>query len=135
MRSSPRGDGSATATPALVQAISRGKLDVAWADAATGLVVLAGKGDGTFQAPVKNVAGATSFGTASGDWNGDLKADLVVANATSNDISVFLNKGDGTFGAAVAIAAGTQPRGVIAGDWNSDGKVDLAVCATGAGKA
>ena len=62
-----------------------------------------------------------------GDWNGDGKADLAVANADSNNVSILLGKGDGTFLAAVNYAAGKGPTSVTAGDWNGDGKLDLAV--------
>ena len=34
---------------------------------------------------------------AVGDFNGDGKADLAVANAASDNVSVLLGKGDGTF--------------------------------------
>jgi hypothetical protein len=34
---------------------------------------------------------------AIGDFNGDGKADMVVANSAEYNVSVFLGKGDGTF--------------------------------------
>jgi hypothetical protein len=36
-----------------------------------------------------------------GDFNGDGKADLAVANSGSGNVSVFFGYGDGTFQAAV----------------------------------
>ncbi len=46
---------------------------------------------------------------AVGDFNGDGKADLAVANYTSNNVSVLLGNGNGTFQAAVNYAAGSGP--------------------------
>ncbi len=64
---------------------------------------------------------------AVGDFNGDGKADLAVANYSSNNVSVLLGNGNGTFQAAVNYAAGTSPCSVAVGDFNGDGKADLAV--------
>ena len=44
---------------------------------------------------------------AVGDFNGDGKADLAVANCLSNNVSVLLGNGDGTFQAAVNYGAGS----------------------------
>ena len=46
---------------------------------------------------------------AVGDFNGDGKPDLVVANYDSNTVSVLLGNGDGTFQTAVNYAAGSYP--------------------------
>ena len=62
-----------------------------------------------------------------GDFNGDGKPDLAVANSGSNNVSVLLGNGDGTFQAAVNYAAGNAPNSVAVGDFNGDGKADLAV--------
>ena len=61
---------------------------------------------------------------AVGDFNGDGKLDLVVANRASNNVSVLLGNGNGTFQAAVNYAAGSKPRSVAVGDFNGDGKLD-----------
>ena len=60
-----------------------------------------------------------------GDFNGDGKSDLAVANFGSTNVSVLVNKGDGTFHAAVTSPTGTAPQAVAAGDFNGDGKLDL----------
>jgi hypothetical protein len=62
-----------------------------------------------------------------GDFNGDGKADLAVANAASSNVSVLLGNGNGTFQAAVNYAAGDDPDSVAVADFNGDGKADLAV--------
>ena len=72
--------------------------------------VLLGNGNGTFQAAVNYAAGTSPHSVAVGDFNGDGKADLAVANGNSNNVSVLLGNGDGTFQAAVNYGAGTGPR-------------------------
>ena len=44
---------------------------------------------------------------AMGDFNGDGKSDLAVANANSNNVSILLGTGTGSFGAATNFAAGS----------------------------
>jgi len=47
-----------------------------------------------------------------GILNGDGKADIVAANYTGNNISVFMNNGNGTFAAGVNYTTGTHPNSV-----------------------
>src|ERR1041384_3143583 len=65
-------------------------------------------------------AGAFSAGTspnsvAIGDFNGDGKLDLALANGLSANISVLLGNGNGTFLAAVNYPAGSSPSAVAVG--------------------
>jgi hypothetical protein len=92
------------------------------------VTVLLGKGDGTF-APtaVSPVPGSNPCSVAVADFNGDGKADLVIANAGSNTLTVLLGNGDGTFAAPLSPAAGTDPLFVALGDFNGDGIPDLAI--------
>ncbi|MGC2185394.1 MAG: FG-GAP-like repeat-containing protein [Terriglobales bacterium] len=62
-----------------------------------------------------------------GDFNGDGKSDLAVANFGGSNVSVLVNKGDGTFLAAVTSSAGTAPQAMVAGDFNGDSKLDLVL--------
>ena len=71
--------------------------------------------------------GVTPAAIAIGDFNGDGKPDLAVANSESNNVSILLNNGDGTFQPAVNYAVGALPRAIAAGDFTGDGKQDLIV--------
>src|SRR5213593_1466020 len=90
--------------------------------------VLLGAGNGDFQeAPQSPIAvGTTPVWIAVGDFNGDGKPDLAVANVNSDTVSVLLGNGDGTFQAAQTFAVGDGPTSVTAGDFNRDGVQDLA---------
>lgn len=101
----------------------------------SGVSVLLGRGDGTFQDPSNFDAGAAPLDVALGDFNGDGRADLVVTdqgnspNYSDGGVSVLFGKGDGTFQPAVTLNPGVPSRSVAVGDFNSDGQVDLAVAA------
>ena len=73
---------------------------------------------------------ATGTGPASvaiGDFNGDGKRDLAVANSGSNTVSILLGNGAGSFRKPRNFAVGLGPTSVAIGDLNGDGKPDLAV--------
>jgi uncharacterized repeat protein (TIGR01451 family) len=74
-------------------------------------------------------SGPTGFVT--GDFNGDGKIDLAVANSTDGTVSIFLGNGDGTFTAKPVVTAGAGANWLVAGDFNEDGKLDLAVANSG----
>ncbi len=65
---------------------------------------------------------------AVGDFNGDGKLDLAVANG---GMSVLLGNGDGTFKTAASYGTGLGPSSIAAGDFNGDGKLDLVVVNSG----
>jgi len=71
--------------------------------------------------------GQEPYALASGDFNGDGKLDLAVANVTGQTVSILLGKGDGTFQTQKEYAAGYAPIALAVGDFNGDGKLDLAV--------
>ena len=68
---------------------------------------------------------------AIGDFNGDGKMDLAIAN-TSN-ISIMIGNGSGGFslGPQTPITTGSNPYQILAADFNGDGKLDLAVTNNG----
>ncbi len=62
-----------------------------------------------------------------GDFKGNGRTDLAVANLGSIEVSVLLGNGDGTFQNQVPYAVGSAPVAVVVGDFNGDGRTDLAV--------
>ena len=84
---------------------------------------------GIFTSALSYASGGSSPESVTvGDFNGDGKSDLAVANAASNNVGVLLGNGTGGFAAAVTYASGgSSPCSVTVGDFNADGKSDLAV--------
>jgi hypothetical protein len=64
---------------------------------------------------------------AVGDFNGDGKPDLAVANEASNTVSLLLGGGTNLFLPGGEVSVGTRPAALAVGDFNGDGKPDLAV--------
>src|SRR5437588_3031 len=77
--------------------------------------------------------GTQPLSVGMGDFNGDGRRDLAVANWGSSTVSILLGNGNGTFTQASGspIAVGTNPRWLAAGDFNGDGTPDLAVANEG----
>ncbi|MFM6548257.1 MAG: FG-GAP-like repeat-containing protein, partial [Microcystis panniformis] len=80
-----------------------------------------------FSPPTNFTVGNRPYSVTVGDFNGDGKSDLAVANANSSYVSVLLGTGTGSFGTATNFTVGNGPRSVTVGDFNGDGKSDLAV--------
>ena len=77
--------------------------------------------------PVQPLAvGLYPIGIVAGDFTGDGRTDLAVANSGDNTISVLLGNGDGTFAPQVTYAVGSGPEAIVAGDLFGDGHLDLA---------
>jgi uncharacterized protein (TIGR03437 family) len=80
-----------------------------------------------FQISASYSLGQSPSALAAGDFNGDGKVDLAVANESSNSLSVLLGKGDGSFASPATYDVGSGPWFVSVGDFNGDGKADLVV--------
>jgi hypothetical protein len=76
-----------------------------------------------------STGGNAPQGVAVGDFNGDGKPDLVVANLQQNNVVVLLGNGDGTFGTPIVHSLPNIGvlYGVAVADFNGDGKLDVAV--------
>jgi hypothetical protein len=110
-----------------------GKQDLAVANNGTSfqnpsnVSILLGDGTGSFSAPTNFNVGRVPQSIAVGDFNGDGKQDLAVANSESANVSILLGNGDGTFSPAPNVSVGVSPFSVAVGDFNGDGHQDLAV--------
>lgn len=102
---------------------------------ANSLNILLGNGDGTFQPPVSYpVASISQTSVAIGDFNGDGRVGLAVANMDGNTVGIYLGvsacdiDGDGATDVAdvqriINEALGAAP---AADDLNGDGSVTVA---------
>ena len=137
---------SSTGTPSAIATADfngDGKPDLA-------LSIMNGANSGTLQVLMNNTTkdattpSFASLGTYStqvdpsavavADINGDQKPDIIVANAGSASISVFLNTSTSTttsFASGQTISVGNTPKQLATADVNSDGKPDLIVTDSG----
>jgi hypothetical protein len=94
--------------------------------------ILLGNGDGTFQPAHTYDTGVGSRGMTVGDFLGNGRLDIAVANfamvdPTHTSVGVLLNNGDGTFAPPSVTPVLGPVRSVAAGDFTGDGRADLAV--------
>ena len=135
---SPAAAGSGPSSVAVGDFNGDGKPDLAIADySGNNVTVLLGDGTGRFTAAPSSPfpAGSQPNSVAVGDFNGDGKPDLAIANYNSNNVTVLLGNGTGGFTAAPGspFPAGVQPYSVAVGDLNGDGKPDLAIANVASG--
>jgi hypothetical protein len=79
----------------------------------------------SFLPAVSYPLGVNPATVVTGDFNGDRRLDLAVANQSSNTVSILLGNGDGTFQPAQNYATGASPHSLVVGDFNGDGKLDI----------
>src|SRR5262249_18501884 len=76
------------------------------------------KGDGTFGNVSNYSAGTGVYWVTTGEFNGDGKLDLAVANSYANKMNVLLGNGNGSFKPPVSYATGKNAVHITAGDLN-----------------
>jgi hypothetical protein len=95
------------------------------------LVLMSGRGDGTFGAPVTIETLSAPSAVAVGDLDGDGKADLVVASSDPAITTLQPQLGDGAGGLITlvdsSLDAGPSPQAIALVDLNGDGRPDLVV--------
>jgi hypothetical protein len=91
--------------------------------------VLLNDGAGGFSAPtlytLNNNTGWSSIATI-GDFTGDGKVDLVVANHVRDTLALIPGNGAGVFAGPTFISVGQGPSSLMTGDFNGDGLLDVA---------
>lgn len=92
--------------------------------AASDLLVVLGKGNGSFEPMAKYASGFVSAIT-SDHFNADEILDIAVA--TYSGVMIYLGAGDGTFGSGAFFDAPDDTRDMTVGDFDADGAVDLAL--------
>jgi len=119
-----------------------GLADIVVADDYYSFSYMKGYGDGTFQAavdyysPTPDNGQGISWDVASGDFNNDGFADVVLGNTCCDNtlgITVFLSNGDGTLQAGVNYGSGGNLEYVAVADFNKDGALDIAAVANTTG--
>jgi hypothetical protein len=83
--------------------------DVDAAPRAEGLAVLLNDGAQSFHAPSFYPSGTQPRRLAVGDFNGDRRPDVALANFTTADISLLLNTGSGVFAKAASLSVVANP--------------------------
>ena len=98
------------------------------------VAVALSNGDGTFASPVTSYAGTGPGALAVGDFNGDGKLDVAIANTgrsgPGQNLAVLLGNGDGTFRSPTLYTAGGTPNSIVVADLNGDNLPDIAVIST-----
>jgi Flp pilus assembly secretin CpaC len=118
-----------------------GNIDIAVTDMANSRVmILLGKGDGTFQTPVPYATGSNPVALVAQDFDGDGQPDLAVVNqgdgTTASTVSILLGNKvngtqNGTFGAKTDYPVGISPSAITTAVFSTGGFTDLAVANKG----
>ncbi len=84
----------------------------------------------SFATKVDYATGTNPMSISIGDFNGDRKSEIAVANKGSNTVSVLKNTTNNnvlSFAAKVDFTTGIAPINISTGDLNGDGNIDIAI--------
>ena len=101
-------------------------LDLLVADRNSGVAVLLGNGNGTFQKPMLFPAAGARL-VSVGEFDGDGIPDLATIGG---NVGILFGYGDGTFREPKFLAAGNGPAAIAVADLNLDGRSDIVVANT-----
>jgi uncharacterized protein (TIGR03437 family) len=111
--------------------IGSGESKTSALSASIGLSVLAGKGQGQFNAS-RGFSFLDAYGNANapelvtGDLNGDETLDLAIAYG-ANQVAILFGRGNGEFSAPTTYEVGEVPKNITLADFNRDGNLDVMV--------
>ena len=91
------------------------------------LLVFLQTSNGTLASAISYDAGYSPHSMAAGDLNNDGRADIVVTNYSSSEISVFLQQANGSFASRLIYPTTDRYVAAAVGDINSDGLADIAL--------
>jgi hypothetical protein len=96
-----------------------------------GLVIIMGKGDGTFLPPAPIYPTGDAASIAIGDFNNDGLLDIALTDNSQQNVVFFLGSGDGKFTQETAtLTTPSQAHGIVVADFNGDGFDDVAYAVT-----
>ena len=93
----------------------------------SGLWVLLGHGDGTFEPPASYEVAVAPQTVVAGDFNGDGRSDIAVPAYSGDSIAIYLSNPDGSLAPPSFVAVGDGMKSAVTADWNADGHTDLAI--------
>ena len=92
-----------------------------------GVEMFSSDGRGGFALSATVPVGSEPVAMVAGDFNGDGREDLAVADFGSNEVDVLMSQGQGRLAPPVPYSVGQNPAALATGDFNGDGRTDLAV--------
>ena len=107
-----------------------GKVDLVVTDVLGGILLIKGDGGGGFGTPQPFATGTSPQDLVTADFNLLGTLDLVVANQTSQTLSILRGNGIGGFTALTPVNVSGSPVGLAAGDMDMEGATDVVAVDT-----